>query len=216
MAYDEPDDPTGLNQVDDMTIGAEVNNDDQQDASDSLEDSATGDPLDTGILPTDRWLAADKFGTTEAEEEAGESLDQHLAEEIPDIDPYAEAEREDEEADTEDDLLEEEDLPDPPRRAGWWPRTRERTRTRRRISSPATSGSTPGRPGPRRPPCTSSTRTRRSRAARLRRLPAVARRAPAGPGPGGRRDRRDRRGPAPRAPRPTASRCRTRRGGACR
>ncbi len=116
MAYDEPDDPTGLDQVDDMTIGAEVNNDDQQDASDSLEDSATGDPLDTGILPTDRWLAADKFGTTEAEEEAGESLDQHLAEEIPDIDPYAEAEREDEEADTEDDLLEEEDLPDP--RAG--------------------------------------------------------------------------------------------------
>jgi Family of unknown function (DUF5709) len=116
MAYDEPDDPTGLDQVDDMTIGAEVNNDDQQDALDSLEDSATGDPLDTGILPTDRWLAADKFGTTEAEEAAGESLDQHLAEEVPDIDPYAEAEREDEEAGTEDDLLEEEDLPDP--RAG--------------------------------------------------------------------------------------------------
>ncbi len=116
MAYDEPDDPTGLDQVDDMTIGAEVNNDDQLDEPDSLEDGPTGDPLDTGIIPPDRWLAADKYGTTEAEAEAGESLDQHLAEEIPDVDPYAEAEREDEEADTEDDLLEEEDLPDP--RAG--------------------------------------------------------------------------------------------------
>ena len=39
-----------------------------------------------------------------------------LAEEEPDIDPYAQAEREDEEAASEAELLEEEDEPDP--RAG--------------------------------------------------------------------------------------------------
>jgi hypothetical protein len=115
MSYSEPDDPTGLDQVDEMTIGAE--DDGVIPDADSLEgDDPTEDPLDPGIIPPDRWSAADKFGTTEEEEEEGESLDQHLAEEVPDVDPYAEAETEDEEAETEDELLEEEDVPDP--RAG--------------------------------------------------------------------------------------------------
>jgi hypothetical protein len=52
MAYDEPDDPTGLDQVDEMTIGAE--SDDQLSDEDTLEDNPTGDPLDTGIIPADR------------------------------------------------------------------------------------------------------------------------------------------------------------------
>ncbi len=114
MAYSEPDDPTGLDQVDDLSTGAE--NDGVLDESDTLEDGPTGDPLDTGIIPADKWSAGEGYGTTEAEEAAGESLDQLLSEEEPDIDPYAEAEREDEEAGTEDELLEEDDLPDP--RAG--------------------------------------------------------------------------------------------------
>jgi hypothetical protein len=114
MAYDEPDDPTGLDQVDEMTIGAE--SDDQLSDEDTLEDDPTGDPLDTGILPADRSAPGDEYGTTEAEARAGEPLDMLLAEEEPDIDPYAQAEREDEEADSEEELLEEEDLPDP--RAG--------------------------------------------------------------------------------------------------
>ncbi len=114
MADSEPDDPTGLDQVDDMTIGAE--SDDPLGDEDTLEDDPTGDPLDTGIIPPDKWSAGEGYGTTEAEERAGESLDQLLAEEEPDVDPYAEAEREDEEADTEDELLEEGDAPDP--RAG--------------------------------------------------------------------------------------------------
>ena len=114
MADSEPDDPTGLDQVDEMTIGAE--NDDPLGDEDTLENDPTGDPLDTGIIPADRWSAGEGYGNTEAEERAGEPLDQLLAEEEPDVDPYAEAEREDEEADTEDELLEEEDAPDP--RAG--------------------------------------------------------------------------------------------------
>jgi hypothetical protein len=58
------------------------------DASDTLEGDPGDDPLDTGIVPADRWSAGERFGTTAAEEEAGESLDQLLAEEEPDIDPY--------------------------------------------------------------------------------------------------------------------------------
>ncbi|WP_262287523.1 DUF5709 domain-containing protein [Micromonospora sp. MA102] len=61
------------------------------DASDTLDDDRTGDPLDTGIAAADHWSAANRFGTTPAEERAGESLAQLLAQEEPDLDPYAEA-----------------------------------------------------------------------------------------------------------------------------
>lgn len=60
------------------------------DASDTLDDARVGDPLDTGIVAPDHWTAANRFGTTPAEERAGESLAQLLAQEEPDIDPYAE------------------------------------------------------------------------------------------------------------------------------
>lgn len=113
-SYDEPDDPTGLDQADEMTIGAE--NDGVISDADSLEGDPSTDELDPGIIPPDGWAAADRFGTTEAEEEQGESLDQHLAEERPDVDPYAEAEDEDEEASSEGEYLAETDEPDP--RAG--------------------------------------------------------------------------------------------------
>ena len=54
------------------------------DPSDTLEGDPSGDPLDAGYLPTDRWSAGMRYGSTEAEERAGESLDQLLAEEEPD------------------------------------------------------------------------------------------------------------------------------------
>jgi hypothetical protein len=66
------------------------------DASDTLDDSPVTDPLDTGVAAADRWSGADRFGTTPAEQRAGETLDQLLAQEEPDIDPYAEADDEDE------------------------------------------------------------------------------------------------------------------------
>jgi hypothetical protein len=59
------------------------------DASDTLDDDATPDPLDVGIEAADRWSGANRFGTTLAEQRSGESLEQLLAEEEPDIDPYA-------------------------------------------------------------------------------------------------------------------------------
>jgi hypothetical protein len=59
------------------------------DASDTLDDDPGYDPLDQGIAPPDRWSAGEGFGTTAEEEQEGESLDQLLAEEEPEPDPYA-------------------------------------------------------------------------------------------------------------------------------
>ncbi|SNT64181.1 hypothetical protein SAMN05421812_116135 [Asanoa hainanensis] len=67
------------------------------DASDTLDDDRVADPLDVGIAAADRWSGADRFGTTAAEERQGESLEQLLAEEEPDIDPYAEVEDDEDE-----------------------------------------------------------------------------------------------------------------------
>ncbi|HEY2948966.1 MAG TPA: DUF5709 domain-containing protein [Micromonosporaceae bacterium] len=79
---------------DDRTEGVEdwnvVEDDGVLDASDTLDDDRVEDPLDTGVAAADRWSGANRFGTTPAEERAGESLDQLLAEEEPDIDPYTE------------------------------------------------------------------------------------------------------------------------------
>lgn len=59
------------------------------DASDTLDGDPGYDPLDQGIAPPDRWSAGEGFGTTAEEQREGESLDQLLAEEEPEPDPYA-------------------------------------------------------------------------------------------------------------------------------
>ncbi|GAA5199340.1 hypothetical protein GCM10023322_74760 [Rugosimonospora acidiphila] len=64
----------------------DIEDDGVLDASDTLDDDAADDPLDVGIEPADRWSGANRFGTTLAEQRAGESLDQLLAEEEPDTD----------------------------------------------------------------------------------------------------------------------------------
>jgi hypothetical protein len=89
---------------DDTTAGVDewdaIEDDGVLDASDTLDDDAVEDPLDTGVAAPDRWAAANRFGTTIAEQRSGESLDQLLAEEEPDIDPWA-----DEGGEDEDDLI---------------------------------------------------------------------------------------------------------------
>jgi hypothetical protein len=55
------------------------------DASDTLDGAPGDDPLDRGVATPERWSAAIRFGTTAQEQEDGESLDQLLAEEEPDI-----------------------------------------------------------------------------------------------------------------------------------
>lgn len=83
--------------IDDLGQWDEIEDEGVLDASDTLDGDPVTDPLDTGVAPADRWSGANRFGTTPAEALAGETLDQLLAEEEPDIDPFAEvAEDEDE------------------------------------------------------------------------------------------------------------------------
>jgi Family of unknown function (DUF5709) len=54
------------------------------DSSDTLNGAPGDDPLDRGLVTPDRWSAGIRFGTTAAEQEEGESLDQALTKEEPD------------------------------------------------------------------------------------------------------------------------------------
>ena len=55
-----------------------------KDASDTLIGRPGDDPLDQGVAPPERWSAGIRRGTTAGEQQAGESLDELLAEEEPD------------------------------------------------------------------------------------------------------------------------------------
>jgi hypothetical protein len=55
------------------------------DASDTLDGDPGDDPLDRGVAAPQRWSAAIRSGSTAAEQRDGESLDQLLAEEEPDV-----------------------------------------------------------------------------------------------------------------------------------
>jgi hypothetical protein len=57
-----------------------------QDSTDTLSGAPGDDPLDRGVVPPERWSAGIRYGTTETEQESGESLDQLLAEEEPEDD----------------------------------------------------------------------------------------------------------------------------------
>jgi hypothetical protein len=84
---------------DDIRQSDDLYDDGVLDSDETLDDDRVEDPLDTGYEPADRWSGANRFGTTAAEERQGESLDQLLAEEEPDVDPYAEG------GDDEDELV---------------------------------------------------------------------------------------------------------------
>lgn len=73
--------------------------------SDTLEDRGVEDILDEGFSPPEKWSPAQKFGNTAEEMREGETLEQRLAQEEPDIEP-----------DLEGDLLDDGEVGD--RRAG--------------------------------------------------------------------------------------------------
>jgi hypothetical protein len=56
-----------------------------KDSSDTLDDAPGDDPLDRGVVTPERWSAGMRFGSTAGEQSEGESLDQLLAEEEPDV-----------------------------------------------------------------------------------------------------------------------------------
>jgi protease I len=49
------------------------------------EDELATDPLEHGMETPEDWSGADRFGTTEREQRIGETLDERLAEEEPDV-----------------------------------------------------------------------------------------------------------------------------------
>ena len=66
-----------------------VDDEDQLQAEDTLNDRGVEDLLDEGYSPPEKWSAGEGFGTTADEALQGESLDQRIAQEEPDVDPYA-------------------------------------------------------------------------------------------------------------------------------
>jgi hypothetical protein len=73
-----------------------VDSEDQpQSGGDSLvDDRGLTEPLDEGYSPPEKWSAAEGYGNTPLEEQEGETLDQRIAQEEPEPDPYTEAETE--------------------------------------------------------------------------------------------------------------------------
>lgn len=62
---------------------------DQRQPEDTLVDRGVDDVLDEGYSPPEKWGPGEGYGSTAAETAAGESLDQRIAQEQPDVDPYA-------------------------------------------------------------------------------------------------------------------------------
>ena len=73
--------------------GYSVDDEDQAqgDGTSLVDDRGLADPLEEGYSPPEKWSAAERYGNTPLEEELGETLDQRLAQEIPEPDPYEEA-----------------------------------------------------------------------------------------------------------------------------
>ncbi|MYT36996.1 hypothetical protein GTY66_13180 [Streptomyces sp. SID8356] len=62
---------------------------DDLDLENTLGERDLDDQLDEGYSPPERPLGVTRFGTTGAEEREGESLDQRLAQEVPEVAPPA-------------------------------------------------------------------------------------------------------------------------------
>lgn len=76
--------------------GYSVDDEDQPGNIDDLGDPTVADELDRGYSPPEKYSAGQGYGNTPWEEEHRESIDQRLAQEEPEPDPYAE---------TDDDFL---------------------------------------------------------------------------------------------------------------
>ena len=88
-------------------LDSSVDDEDQLQPEDTLDDGDLEDVLDRGYSPPDRAPKGYDDYPTEAERRRGESLDEKLAEEEPDVDPYAE---DDDDSDHEDENALDEQL----------------------------------------------------------------------------------------------------------
>ena len=62
----------------------------QDQEMDTLEQRGTGDPLDEGLSPAEKWSPGEGFGTTADEQREGESFEQRESQMVPEPDPYTE------------------------------------------------------------------------------------------------------------------------------
>lgn len=85
---------TGPNDQDDTYGDYSVEESDQLTGEDTLADGDVEDQLDRGYSPPEKYSPGQGFGNTPYEEATGESLDQRVAQEVPEPDPYAQAEAE--------------------------------------------------------------------------------------------------------------------------
>jgi hypothetical protein len=76
--------------------------DDQLQPEDTLLDRGVDDILDEGYSPPEKYSVLERFGNTAEEEREGESLDQRLAEEVPDPNLAVDDPLEDDERDPEE------------------------------------------------------------------------------------------------------------------
>ena len=81
--------PEGMNEIDETSIDPEEQGSQMQ-PYDTLDDRGVEDVLDEGIVPNQKWSPGQGFGNTAAEQREGETLDQRIAQEEPEPDPYAE------------------------------------------------------------------------------------------------------------------------------
>ena len=65
-----------------------VDDETQLQAEDTLVDRGVEDTLDEGYTAPERWSAGEGFGNTPYEELVGETLEQRIAQEEPEPDPY--------------------------------------------------------------------------------------------------------------------------------
>jgi hypothetical protein len=70
--------------------GYSVDDEDQPGNIDDLGDPEVADELDRGYSPPEKYSAGQGYGNTPWEEEHREGIDQRIAQEEPDVDPYAE------------------------------------------------------------------------------------------------------------------------------
>jgi hypothetical protein len=73
-----------------------------EDSADTLDGPPGDDPLDRGVIPPERWSSPMRIGSRASEQESGESLDELLAEEEPDVTGEIDDERPEDIADDED------------------------------------------------------------------------------------------------------------------
>ena len=71
--------------------GYSVDDEDQPGNIDDLGDPDVADELDRGYSPPEKYSAGQGYGNTPWEEEHREGIDQRIAQEEPDVDPYAAA-----------------------------------------------------------------------------------------------------------------------------